>query len=116
MSRNLIRTVFAVLVVALSCQPLLSQAMPRLATVTPDTAKAGDEITAEGEHLEKANVAELYLTDNKDDLKVAMTAQTATAIKFKVPANVKAGSFNLMILTTGAAPKLLVQPVKLTIE
>jgi hypothetical protein len=104
------------LAVALSGRLLFSQAMPRLSTVTPDTGKAGDVITTEGENLEKAHVAELYMTDGKEDIKVVMSEQTATTIKFTVPAKVKAGSFNLMILTTGAAPKLLVQPVKLTIE
>jgi hypothetical protein len=113
--RHTLRAI-VVLAAALSFELLLGQAMPRLSTVTPDTGKAGDQITTEGEHLEKANVAELYMTDGKEDLKVDMTEQTATTIKFKVPAKVKAGSFNLMILTTGAAPKLLVQPVKLTIE
>jgi len=113
--RNSFRAV-VVLAFVLASQLLLAQAMPRLSTVTPVTGKAGDEITTEGEHLEKANVAELYMTDGKEDVKVVMTEQSATIIKFKVPVKIKAGSFNLMILTTGAAPKLLVQPVKLTIE
>ncbi|MBM3815342.1 MAG: hypothetical protein FJW20_27335 [Acidimicrobiia bacterium] len=92
------------------------QAMPRFNTVTPDTGKAGAEFTAEGEHLEKANVAKLYLTDGKLDIEVQIMLQTGKAIKFKAPADVKEGRFSLMILTTGSAPKLLVQPVKVTIE
>jgi hypothetical protein len=95
---------------------VFAQAMPRFNTVTPDSGKAGAEFTAEGENLEKANVAELYLTDGKNDIKVEVVTQAATSIKFKVPSGTKAGRFSLMVLTTGAAPKFLEQPVKVTIE
>ena len=45
-----------------------------------------------------------------------MTEQTATSIKFKIPAKAPAGRFALMLLTTGKEPKLIEQPVKLTVE
>jgi hypothetical protein len=95
---------------------VIAQAMPRLNTVTPDAGKAGAEFTTEGETLEKANVTELYITDGKNDIKVQVVQQEAKTIKFKVPAATKAGRFSLMLLTGGAAPKLLEQPVKVTIE
>ena len=90
--------------------------MPRLTTVEPDTGKAGDVMTVAGENLDKANVAELYLTDGKNDVKVALTEQADKSLKFKVPAEAKPGRFSLMILTAGKEPKLLEQPVKVTIE
>jgi hypothetical protein len=92
------------------------QAMPRMSTVDPGNGKAGDEITVAGENLEKAHVAKVYLTDGKNDVLLDLTDQTATSIKFKIPAKAAAGRFALMLLTTGKEPKLIEQPVKLTID
>jgi hypothetical protein len=86
-----------------------------MATVAPDTGKAGGEFVVSGENLAKANVAELFLTDGKIDIQVAITTQEDAAIKFKAPATVKAGAYRLMTLT-GDRKQLIEQPVKLTIE
>jgi nitrous oxidase accessory protein NosD len=104
--------VLAAAVIALYAQ----QTMPRMTNVEPDTAKAGDVLTVSGEHLDKGEVVELYLTDGKKDTKVQMTEQSSTAIKFKVPDKVVAGRFALMVLTGGKDQKLIEQPVKVTIE
>jgi len=106
----------AVLFLAVCYAASAQQAMPRLTGVDPDSGKAGDVITAAGEHLDKAAVAKLYLTDGKNDLVVEMTEQTASAIKFKIPAKAAPGRFSLMFLTTGKEPKLIEQPVKVTVE
>ncbi|HUJ21550.1 MAG TPA: IPT/TIG domain-containing protein [Bryobacteraceae bacterium] len=92
------------------------QPMPRMTSVEPDSAKAGDIVTVSGEHLSKGEVVELYLTDGKKDTKVVMTVQEASAIKFKVPDKMTPGRFALMVLTGGKEPKLIEQPVKVTIE
>jgi len=92
------------------------QTMPRMSTVDPGTGRAGDEITVAGENLEKAQVAKVYLTDGKNDVVVEVTEQTPTSIKFKIPTKASAGRFALMLLTTGKEPKLIEQPVKLTVE
>ena len=92
------------------------QPMPRMSTVDPGNGKAGDEITVAGENLEKTHVAKVYLTDGKNDTPLDLTEQSATSIKFKIPAKATAGRFALMLLTTGKEPKLVEQPVKLTVE
>jgi hypothetical protein len=92
------------------------QAGPRMNGVDPGTGRAGDEIAVAGENLEKAQVAKVYLTDGKNDFLVEMTEQVPTSIKFKIPAKAPAGRFALMLLTTGKEPKLIEQPVKLTVE
>jgi hypothetical protein len=92
------------------------QAMPRMSTVDPGNGKAGDEITVAGENLEKTNVAKVYLTDGKNDTPLDLTEQTATSIKFKIPRKATSGRFALMLLTTGKEPKLIEQPVKLTVD
>ena len=92
------------------------QAMPRMTTVDPGAGKIGDVITVAGENLEKALVAKVYLTDGKNDVVVEVTEQAPTTLKFKIPAKALPGRFALMLLTTGKEPKLIEQPVKLTVE
>jgi hypothetical protein len=89
---------------------------PRMTTVEPPTAKAGAVLSVAGENLDKANVAEVYLTDGKNDVKLEITEQAAAAIKVRVPDSVKPGRFSLMVLTTTRPPQLIEQPVKVTIE
>jgi hypothetical protein len=112
MKLSFIAPLAALVAIALYAQ----QAMPRMTNVEPDSAKAGDILTVNGEHLDKGEVVELYLTDGKKDTKVHITEQSATAIKFKVPDKMAAGRFALMVLTGGKEPKLIEEPVKVTIE
>src|SRR5580698_5598965 len=46
---------------------------PRCTAVDPDTAKTGDTINASCENVDKSTAANVYLTDGKDDTKVAVT-------------------------------------------
>jgi len=92
---------------------------PRMTSIEPMTAKVGDIVSVSGEHLDKANVADVLLTDNRNDYKVEITEQSEASIKFKVPDNVKPGKFSLVIRTPASAdnpPKEYVQPVKVTIQ
>ena len=43
------------------------QGSPSVTTVDPDTGKPGDTVSAKGVNLAKAHVAEIYLTDGKND-------------------------------------------------
>ncbi len=109
-------SVVVTLILAACLAAYAQQAMPRMTTVEPGNGKVGDVITVNGENLQKAQVAKVYLTDGKEDVQVEITEQAAAAIKFKVPAKAKAGRFALMLLTTGKEPKLIEQPVKVTVE
>lgn len=102
--------------IMLALPPVLPAQISRILTVEPDTAKAGDILTATGEAINKNNVDEMYLTDGAKDFKTSIVEQTDTSIKFKVPTTIKAGRYALMIRTRGNEPKLLEQPVKVTIE
>jgi hypothetical protein len=86
-----------------------------LHSVAPDTASPGDTVVATGERLTTKYLAELYLTDGKDDIKVEILKQTETEVTFKVPPGVK-GRFRLMILSAGVEPKLAEQPVRLVVQ
>jgi hypothetical protein len=106
----------ALLLAAASFAALAQTAMPRLESAEPQNGKSGDVIVVTGENLQKDSVAKLYLTDGTNDTQVEISEQTATTLKFKIPAKVKAGRLALMILTGGKEPKLIEQPVKVTIE
>ncbi len=90
--------------------------MPQMQTVEPGTAKVGDIVSVTGENLDQGVVAALYLTNGKEDFKVEITEQTATSIKFKIPAAAKTGRLALMVLTKGKDAKLIEEPVKVLIE
>ena len=92
------------------------EAQSRIISVTPETAKAGDEVTVGGEGLDATKVDALFLTNDKEDIQVEMSEQNDKSIKFKVPATVKPGRWALMYRTKEAAPKLMEEPVKLTVE
>jgi len=92
------------------------QSMPRMSTVDPEHGKAGDVITVAGENLQKEQVAKVFLTDGKNDIPVDVVQQSATSIKFRIPAKVPAGRLALMVLTTGKDPKYMEQPVKIQID
>jgi hypothetical protein len=101
--------------VAASFACYAQQAMPRMASVDPDSGKAGDVIVVTGENLQKDAVAKLFLTDGKNDTPVEILEQTATTIKFKIPTKVADGRLALMVLTVGKDAKYIEQPVKVTI-
>ena len=88
---------------------------PLVRTVEPSTAKAGEVVTAKGDNLDKEIVLEVYLTDRKDKTKVQILEQTATSIKFKVPA-VAAGKYWVMVLANFPEPLLIEEPAPILIE
>lgn len=90
--------------------------VPILHAVHPESAKPGDVVTVSGDNLDKSRVTELYLTNGQVDLKVVITEQSATAIKFKVPEKAAAGRYTMTILLAGQDPKLLDEPVHLIVE
>ncbi len=106
---------FGILLLAATSFTAFGQAMPRMVSVEPPNGKIGDVVAVNGENLQKDTVAKLYLTNGKDDLQVEITEQTATSIKFKIPAKAT-GRMALMVLTAGKDAKLIEQPVKVTIE
>ncbi len=95
---------------------VLAQQMPRMVSVEPGNGKAGDELTVSGESLSKSSVSKVYLTDGKNDIEVQVVSQEDKAIKFKIPAQAKPGRWALMVLTPGKDPRLIEQPVKVTVE
>ena len=90
------------------------EGLPHCTALEPDSAKVGDEISVKGENLSKSSLAEVYLTDGSKDTKAAISAQSDTEIKFKVP-QIKAGRYHLALLTANRS-SMIEQPVVLNVE
>ncbi|MCW5964869.1 MAG: hypothetical protein KIT83_12595 [Bryobacterales bacterium] len=103
------------LVLALPLMLLAASGVPMMRALDKEEAKRGDVVMISGDNLGKANVAELYLTNGKDDFKVEITEQTTATLKFKVGKEIRFGRYSLMILTGGETPMFIEQPVKLNI-
>jgi len=112
---RIIRVVIAISALLL-CPPGLRADGTKVISVDPDTAKAGDVISVTGEGMDSRNVDALYLTNDSEDFQVQIVEQQEKLIKFKVPSGVKAGRWSLMLRTKGTEPKLLEQPVKITVQ
>ncbi|MFN0165778.1 MAG: IPT/TIG domain-containing protein [Bryobacteraceae bacterium] len=93
-----------------------AETTPKVSGVEPANAKPGAVVTVNGESLAKPNVEKVYLTDGKNDTIMPIVEQADKAIKCKVPDSMKPGRFSVMLLTGGLAPRLIEQPVKMTIE
>ena len=114
--RKYLFTVAIVFALAVPIRLIGQSAIPQMRKVDPASGRSGDVVAVTGDNLDRDTVAALYLTDGKEDVKVEITEQTATVIKFKIPANAKTGRLVLMILTKGKDPKLIEGPVKVLIE
>ena len=90
------------------------QGLPRCTSVEPDTAKAGATVSVKGENLNKSSIAEVYITDGKNDTKVTVSEQTDAEIKFQVP-QMTPGRYHLATLTANRQ-RMIDQPVVLTVE
>jgi hypothetical protein len=90
------------------------EGLPRCTAVDPDTAKTGDTVNITCDNIDKTTVADLYLTDGKDDTKIAVKEHTADKITFQVP-KIKPGRYHIAFLTANKA-SMVEQPVVLTVE
>src|SRR5581483_2343468 len=118
----MIRT-FVVLLVCLTLAAAIVSAadapyrpVPMIKAVDPDTVKAGGELTATGTHLDKTAAGSLYMIQGEKTIQVKIVSQAEESIKFTVPAEVKPGRYQLMVLTTGPNPQFLEEPVYFTVE
>jgi IPT/TIG domain len=101
---------------ALPADLLCQAAMPTMSTVEPQSGRVGDVLVVQGTNLGQDDVAALYLTDGKTDIKVTILEQTATSIRFRIPPEAKPGRLALMVLTKDKSPRLIEEPVKITVE
>ena len=63
----------------------------RIVQVEPLAANTGDVVTASGDGLDQTKIAAVYLTDGARTVPVEILEQSATSIRFKVPASADPG-------------------------
>jgi hypothetical protein len=89
---------------------------PLMRTVEPYKASAGDQVTISGENLDKARVAEVYISDGKENTPVTMVTQEDKKLVVKLPATAKPGRYSFVVMLTDNPPMFIEEPVKITIE
>ena len=92
------------------------QPTPVFHTASAEVAKVGDIVTIVGEYLGVKHVAQVYLTDGKNDVTLSIVSQKDGELKVKVTKEAVAGKYAFMVLTAHAIPALIEQPVRLRIE
>jgi hypothetical protein len=100
---------------AVTAPDLKGQSMPMMRTVEPYSAKVGAEVVVSGENLGKEMIAEVYLGSGGKNTKVEVTSQADKELKFKVP-DTKPGPYRVVVLTKGAEPAMIEEPVRLVVE
>ena len=90
----------------------IAQNAPQVTGVDPASGKVNDTMTVSGNNLGKASVSSVYLSDDKNDYKVAIEDQSDDKITAKVP-QVKPGDYNISIQV---GDKLFIKPVKFKVE
>jgi hypothetical protein len=108
-------SVLLVIVFVFAAAELKAQGMPMMRTVDPYNAKIGAEVLVSGENLSDKLVAEVYLGVDGKNTKVDVISQTDKELKFRVP-KIKAGPYRVLVLTKGADPAMIEEPVRLVIE
>jgi hypothetical protein len=91
------------------------EGVPMMKVATPNTGQPGAILKVEGEYLDAEHVAKVFLTDGKTDFELEVVRQGTNKLEVKLPADMKAGKFFLMVLTTGSDGMLIEQPVKVTV-
>ena len=87
--------------------PFWSQ--PQVTAVDPPTGLPGEILTMLGRDLGKSKVAEVYLTDGKSRWRAEIVHQSAKDIRFRIPADVDAGTLHLLITTPGSPARWIDQ-------
>jgi len=91
---------------------LLAQSNPQVTGVDPPSGKVNDSVTLTGTNLEKSSVAAVFLSNDNDDFKAAVTEQTPEKIVIKVP-QVKSGIYRISVQV---GDKILIKPLRFTVE
>ncbi len=113
------RYVILVAIAAVALFPALllaDSAFPFMSTVNHSAVNPGQSLIITGTNLDAENVASVFLTNGAEDCELVINSQTKTAIAVTIPRGTKIGRFALMILTRGETPRLIEEPVKVTVK
>jgi hypothetical protein len=89
---------------------------PMMRTVEPVPAKAGEAVMIKGDHLSKDYITAVYISDGGKDRQVTLETQTEEAVSFRVPAELKPGTYKVIVLINAVEPLLIEEPVRLIVS
>ena len=89
---------------------------PMMRTVEPMPAKPGDVVTIKGDHLAKDFISAVYISIDGKDRQITLQTQTDESVSFTVPAELKPGSYKVIVLLNSVEPMLIEEPVRLIIS
>jgi len=89
---------------------------PRVLSIEPASGQPGTVVTATGTALGRSQVAEVFLSDRRFDLRAEVLRQSENLIEFRIPEFVHPGRQRLLLLSAGDSPALLEQCVALDVS
>ena len=89
---------------------------PLMRTVDPYKVSAGEQVTIDGDNLDKARVAEVYVTDGKVNIPITVVTQEDKKMVVKLPQTIKPGRYAFVVMIAENPPVLIEEPVKITVE
>lgn len=89
---------------------------PLMRTVDPYKVAAGEQVTIAGDNLDKERVAEIYVTDGKENIAVKIIEQDEKKVVVKLPTTLKPGRYAFVVMLPEIPPMFIEEPVKVTIE
>jgi len=88
---------------------------PLMRTVDPYIAKAGAEVVITGENLQSKIVSDVFISAGDKNIKLEIVTQGEKEIKLRIPADVKPGSWHVVVLVRTADPLLIEEPVRINV-
>ena len=82
-------------------------------SIAGKTLKRGDIV---GDNLDKERVAEVYVSDGKENIAVKIVEQAEKKLVVKLPATLKPGRYAFVVMLPEVPPMFIEEPVKVTIE
>lgn len=89
---------------------------PLMRTVEPYKASPGDQVLIVGDNLDKQRVAEVYVSDGKENIPVTIVEQEEKKIVVKLPQTLKPGRYAFVVMLADTPPMFIEEPVKITVE
>jgi hypothetical protein len=89
---------------------------PLITAIEPPTGAPGEIMTALGLDIGTSRVAEIYLVSADTRRKVQIVSQSRTAIRFRIPAEVRRGRLTLAVKTTDVPSRWIEQPTSVLVH
>lgn len=108
-----LQSVFAAAAVDPKNEPMPT---PLMRTVDPYMVKAGAEVVITGENLQSKIVSDVFMSIDDKNIKLEIVTQSEKEIKVRIPADVRPGSWHVVVLVRTVDPLLIEEPVRINVQ